>query len=274
MVVNVQPVHLETMGTIENIARAKGEMVECLSPTGIACLNYDDPRVRAMAERCKGRVLFYGSDPAADIRPERITADIPLLGSYRTQLALAAFSVGSCFDMPDEQMNRALARLRTEKGRLVRLPGIHGTTVIDDTYNASLSSSLVALEVLANHAAARRVAFLGDMLELGSEEAAAHRIVLERALEVADQVVLVGPRFAQAAHGFEHRLSHRLTLFPDSPAAVEALRGGTPYAAGNGDVLLVKGSAGIRMERVAAHFLSPELDPLAVLVRQSAEWRG
>lgn len=273
VVLNVQPVHLETMGTIENIARAKGELVDCLPPDGIACLNYDDQRVRAMHSRCRGRVLYFGTHPDADIRPERITTDIPLLGDYKTQTGLAALAVASCFDMPNELINQGLARLTGEKGRLMTLPGVNNTTLIDDTYNASLSSSLSALEVLRRQPAVRHVAFLGDMLELGSEESASHRVVLTWALEVAEQVILVGPRFAQAAKHLNARHPQRLALFPDAQTAAEALSDGRFYRPAPGDLLLFKGSAGVRMERLVAHFLSPDLDPAVLLVRQEASWQ-
>ncbi len=274
LVLNVQAVHLESLGSIEHVARAKGELVECLSHDGIACLHYDDPRVRDMQQRCKGRVLFYGNDPAAAIRPDRITADVPLPGPYRLSTALAAMSIGVCFGMSDTLINQGLARVRSEKGRLVRLPGIAGTTLIDDTYNASRSSSMAALEVLHQQSAAHRIAFLGDMLELGSEEEAAHRAVLGRALEVADQVVLVGPRFARAAQELGADEARRVCLFASSLEALEALRQGMPYCASADDALLFKGSAGMRMERLVAFFLSPEIDAQAVLVRQEANWLG
>jgi UDP-N-acetylmuramoyl-tripeptide--D-alanyl-D-alanine ligase len=273
VVVNVQAVHLDTLGTVENVAQAKGELVEMLTESGTACLNYDDPRVRAMQSRCKGRVLFYGTDPAADIRPDRITADIPLLGVYKTSTALAALSVGACFGMPDALINQGLARLGTVKGRLVKLLGVEGTTLLDDTYNASLSSSLAALDALQQQPATRRIAFLGDMLELGSTEDAAHQTVLDRALEVAERVVLVGPRFARAAQALPPQHSERVALFATSHEAVEALKLGEPYHARAGDVLLFKGSAGIRMERMVAFFLHPDIEPHTVLVRQEANWR-
>jgi UDP-N-acetylmuramoyl-tripeptide--D-alanyl-D-alanine ligase len=270
VVTNVQPVHLDTLGTIEHVALAKSELVDSIPPGGVACLNYDDPRVRAMQHRCRGRVLFYGTEAGAEVTPARLHTEVPLLGSYRAQTALAALSVAECFGMPDEQIQAGLAKLQSEKGRLVRLPGRDGITLIDDTYNASLLSSMAALDTLLAQPAPRRIAFLGDMLELGSAEDASHREVLARALEVADQVVLVGPRFARAAR---HLAPLRVATFTDSLTALEALKSGALYVPAAEDVVLLKGSAGIRMERLAAHLLSPELDPRAVLVRQETSWQ-
>ncbi len=275
VVVNVRGVHLETMGTIENIARAKGELVECLPSDGYACLNYDDPRVRAMQDRCQGRVRSYGIDQAADVRPERITTEIPLLGDYKTHIALAAIAVADCFDMPDELVQQGLAQIQSDKGRLYKLPGIHDTVLIDDTYNASLSSSLAALEVLRQYDGdgPRRIAMLGDMLELGSEEESSHQIVVTWALEVADLVLLVGPRFWHAVTQLNAHSPDRLFTFADVHAALEALQEEPIYQAMPGDVVLFKGSAGMRMERLVELFLSPELAARDVLVRQEAHWR-
>jgi UDP-N-acetylmuramyl pentapeptide synthase len=94
--------------------------------------------------------------------------------------------------------------------------------------------------------------------------------VLARVLEIADQVVLVGPRFARAAR---HFTPLQAATFTDSLTALEALRSGALYTPAAGDVVLIKGSAGIRMERLVAHLLSPELDPRTVLVRQEAGWQ-
>jgi UDP-N-acetylmuramoyl-tripeptide--D-alanyl-D-alanine ligase len=198
---------------------------------------------------------------------------VPLLGNYKTHTALAALSVGTCFGMRDEQMNAGLARLSGEPGRLMRLPGRGGTTLIDDTYNASLSSTLAALAVLHQQPASRRIALLGDMLELGSTEEAAHRAVLQDALAVADMGILVGPRLARAAQELAPAQRQHFHLFADVQAALMSLQAGSIYQASAGDVLLFKGSAGIRMERLVRCLLSPELDPDAVLVRQEANWR-
>lgn len=289
VVTNVQAVHLESVGSIEQVALAKGELVEAIGPDGVACLNYEDWRVREMASRCRGRVLFYGNDPAADIRPERIRVDVPLLGTYKIQTALAAMGVGVCLGMSDELMNQGLALLTSEKGRLVKLPGVAGTTLIDDTYNASQLSSLAALEVLSQQSARRRIVFLGDMLELGSAEEEAHQVVLDYALEVADLVVLVGPRMGRAAASSEQRAANseqraassepgnreqggRVVAFEDWEAVLDALRNDSVYQPVAGDVLLFKGSAGMRLEKLVRVFLSPEVDARAVLVRQEASW--
>jgi UDP-N-acetylmuramoyl-tripeptide--D-alanyl-D-alanine ligase len=271
VVTNVRPVHLERMGNIENVALAKGEIVDALSEAGTACLNADDPRVRAMAARCQGRVLTYGAE--AEISPRLIQVPIPLLGAYQVYTALAAYSVGRCLDMSDAAINAGIAQLKPEKGRLKRLPGLNGSQLIDDTYNASRDSILAALAVLAEQPAERRFAVLGDMLELGSVERAAHREVTARALQVADGVVLVGPRLAAAAAQLAPSGARPLAAYANSNEAGAAQAAGQLLHPRPGDLILIKGSEGLRMERVTEQLIAPEVDRARELPRQDVAWK-
>jgi UDP-N-acetylmuramoyl-tripeptide--D-alanyl-D-alanine ligase len=273
VVTNVRPVHLERMGSIENVALAKGEIVDALPESGAACLNADDPLVRQMAARCRGRVLTYGTGSGVDISPDLIQVPVPLLGAFQIYTALAAYSVGRCLGMSDSAINAGIAQLKPEKGRLKSLPGLNGSRLIDDTYNASRDSTLAALEVLAGQPAARRYAVLGDMLELGSVERDAHRVVVARALQVADGVVLVGPRLAAAAAELAHTAAKPLAAYPNSKQAGAAQAAGQLLQPGAGDLILVKGSEGMRMERVTEHLLAPEVDRARELPRQDVAWK-
>jgi UDP-N-acetylmuramoyl-tripeptide--D-alanyl-D-alanine ligase len=273
VVTNVRPVHLERMGSIENVALAKGEIVDALAETGTACLNADDPLVLQMASRCRGRVLTYGTGSGVDISPGLIQVPIPLLGAYQVYTALAAYSVGRCLGMGDSAINAGITQLKPEKGRLKSLPGLGGSRLIDDTYNASRDSTLAALEVLAGQPAARRFAVLGDMLELGSVESDAHREVVARALQVADGVVLVGPRLAAAAAEPAHTAGRPLAVFANSKEAGAAQATGQVLHPQAGDLILIKGSEGMRMERVTEHLLAPEVDRAQELPRQDVAWK-
>lgn len=273
VVTNVKGVHLETFGTIDGVAREKSELVRALGPGGTACLNADDPRVRAMADVNEGRTLLYGRGADADVRPDRITAALPLLGDHAVYTALAAMSAGLALGMDDDAINRGLAKVETEKGRLNRLRGKNGSVLIDDTYNASPEATRSALGVLAGLEGTRRVAFLGDMLELGDAEVEEHARVLAEAVRVADAVHAVGPLMARAAATLPEEARGRLTLHAASAEVADALRDGDLYTPRAGDVVLVKGSQGLRMERVAAALLHPDLDPADVLPRQSESWR-
>jgi UDP-N-acetylmuramoyl-tripeptide--D-alanyl-D-alanine ligase len=271
VVTNVRPVHLERMGSLENVALAKGEIIDALTERGTACLNADEPLVAAMAARCRGRVLSYGTHAPAEISPALIQAPLPLLGAYQVYTALAAFSVGRCLGLSDAAINAGLAQMKPEKGRLKRLPGLAGSQLIDDTYNASRDSMLAALQVLTEQPAARRIAVLGDMLELGSVEQAAHREVLARALSAADVVVLVGLRLAAAAT--ELGAGSRVTAFANSKEAGAAQAAGRLLHPQPGDLILLKASEGMRLERLTEHLVAPEVDRARELPRQDVAWK-
>lgn len=269
--VNVRGVHLETFGSIEGIEREKSEIVRGLEADGTAVLNGDDPRVRRMADVTKGRVLLYGTESHNDVRPEHVTADLPILGDHAIYTALVATAVGQAFGMEPDAITRGLEALETEPGRLRKLPGINGSTLIDDTYNASPDATKSALGVLAGLEAERRTAILGDMLELGASEVAQHQDVLQVAKDRADRVVAVGSIMRDAYM----RLSDATTVTHyatsrDVAAAIEA--GALDLEAG--DVVLVKGSQGARMERVSEALLSPDLEAASVLPRQSPQWKA
>ena len=267
VVTNVKGVHVETLGTIEGVAREKSEIVRALGPSGIACLNGDDDRVRAMADLHAGVSILYGTGPACEIGPDLITTELPILGDHAMHTALSAFAVGRALSMDNRAINDGLAKIVPEKGRLVRLRGVHGSTLIDDTYNASPDAALAALRVLRQLDGSRHIACLGDMLELGETEVEQHTEVLRAALELADVVVAVGPIMAQAAEGLGVR-----TVASSSELA-EAIRAGETGFPRAGDVVLVKGSQGTRMERVSEALLHPSLDPADVLPRQSTSWK-
>ncbi len=269
----VRGVHVETLGSIEGVQREKSELIRALGPDGTACLNGDDPRVLAMRDVNEGRTITYGTDDACDVRPDRITATLPMLGEHAVSTALAAFAAGLAFEMSDADINRGLARIDTEKGRLNRLDGRNGSTLIDDTYNASPDATLAALRVLAGQDGTRRIAFLGDMLELGETEVEQHADVLAAATESTNAVFAVGSIMARAAETLSTEQRARITLHPKSKDLAAAIRDGREYEPKPGDVVLVKGSQGTRMERISEVLLHPDLAPEDVLPRQSESWK-
>src|SRR5690606_13951368 len=144
-----------------------------------------------------------------------------------------------------------------EKGRLNRLEGRNGSVLIDDTYNASPDATLAALRVLAQQEAMRRIAFLGDMLELGATEVEEHARVLTAATESADVVHAVGKIMARAADTLPGARREHIALHASSSELAEVLRAGRAYAPRPGDAILVKGSQGTRMERISEALLHP-----------------
>lgn len=267
IVTNVGPSHLERMGSIDAIQRAKSELPQALPEDGFAILNIDDPRVRAMAEVTRARPFFYGLDPAADLWADSIESrglqgisfrvhyqgdslylNLPLLGRHSVHTALAAASAGLLLGMEWEAI---IAGLRSEGAqlRLLAVPGINRTTLIDDTYNASPASMLAALNLLSE-LDGRRIAILGDMLELGSIEEEAHRMIGVRVAEVAQILITVGRRaqwIAEEARQAGMSPDH-VHSFDDNDAAAQLAR--TLLAPG--DFVLIKGSRGMFMETIVA----------------------
>ncbi len=263
---NVYAVHLERAGSIENIARGKAELVEALppAPEGVAVLNYDDPLVLAMHSRTRARVLTYGLDPAADVwadgieslglagihfhlhyRRETLHVRVPLLGRHSVHTALRAVAVGLSEGLTWQEIVEGLQAIGATQLRLVAVTGPHGSLILDDTYNASPESVIAALNLL-NDLEGRRVAVLGDMLELGSYEEMGHRLVGRRAGDVADLLVTVGPRarlIAQEAREVGMAPDAVVEL-EDSAQALDLLR----RVIQRGDVILLKGSRGARLD--------------------------
>jgi UDP-N-acetylmuramoyl-tripeptide--D-alanyl-D-alanine ligase len=263
IVTAVQPVHLSRIGTIEAVEQAKGELVEALPEDGVAILNADDERVRRMAARTGARVRTYGFAPDADVRADdvasrgadgmsfRLLADgeeqavtIPTLGRLAVHNALAAAAAGLAAGLGHAAIGAALASgwSAPHRGQLVPAGGI---AIVDDSYNASPASVAAALEVLAG-LDGRRVAVLGEMLELGGEHESGHRSTGEAAAAVVDRLVVVGDGASAIADGAvaAGMPPSAVVRVPDRHAARDHLMGTLMP----GDVVLVKASRGIALD--------------------------
>ncbi len=270
--------HLERMGSQEVIAQAKGELVEALPPDGVAILNGDDFRVRAMASRTQARVFLYGLTPDCDLWAdgldshglegisfhvhyggESLAIRVPLLGLHSVHTALRAIAVGLTDNLTWEEIIDGLRGLPGQV-RLVATPGIHGATILDDTYNASPESSLAALNLL-REMVGRRIAVLGDMLELGDMEEEGHLKVGCRAAEVVDLLIAVGERSKDIAAGARScgMVESAIRWYPDNETALVALR----EILSAGDFVLIKGSRGVQMETIVAGLAASPATPPA-----------
>lgn len=270
VVTNVGPSHLERLGTIERIAQAKAELPLALPPAeegGVVILNADDPRVRAMAGQTQARVFTYGLSPAADLwadgieseglrgtrfrfhhGEETIHARTPMLGRHSAHTALSAAAVGLVEGLSWAEIVGGL-RGQSAQLRLVAVPGPAGSTILDDTYNASPASSLAALNLLAE-LEGRKVAVLGDMYELGDYEVEGHKIVGRRARDVADVLIAVGAlgRLIGEQAREAGLTADRVHLVETNAQAIDLLRA----LVEPGDKILVKGSRGMEMEEIVA----------------------
>jgi UDP-N-acetylmuramoyl-tripeptide--D-alanyl-D-alanine ligase len=269
VVTNIGTVHAERAGSIEVIAQGKAELVEALppGPEGVAVLNYDDPLVRSMAGKTLARIVYYGLDSQADLwadsieglglegirfnlhyRNEVVNLRVPLIGRHSVHTALRAAAVGLAEGLSWQDITAGL-RAGQAQLRLVAVNTPGGALLLDDTYNASPESTLAALNLL-HEMEGRKVAVLGDMLELGPYERQGHEMVGIRAVEVAKELVLVGERariIAESAQQAGMRPS-AIHWFEGTDAAANYLTS----RLGPGDVVLVKGSRGMHMERIVA----------------------
>ncbi|MBI2940619.1 MAG: UDP-N-acetylmuramoyl-tripeptide--D-alanyl-D-alanine ligase [Chloroflexi bacterium] len=268
VVTNVGPVHLERLGTIERIAQAKAELVEALPASGVAVLFGDDRRVLALRERTPARVVTFGLNPDNDVwatdirthglggitftlhaRGEVAAAAAPRLGKHVVFACLAATAVGQELGLSLADCAAAMANLPPTGSRLVLRHGPRGSLILDDSYNASPASVRAALDVLAD-LPGRRIAILGDMLELGSEERAGHEEVGRYAARVVDQLIAVGPRARLIGETAEQN-GLRSVTYAAGPAEVAVSRD----FPGPGDVVLVKGSRALQLETLVARLV-------------------
>jgi len=195
LITNVGPAHLEGLGSLEGVARAKGELLEYIRPDGAVILNQEDPHLRRLGEKCDHhRVLFFGFSSAADVGAEdidfaldhsaftlrlpeiRIRAKIYVPGQFMVANALAAAAGGYLMGLSPEQIRAWMAYFRPRKGRLDIMTTTKGINLIDDTYNANPASMAAALDLLAQVKGKAKAFFVcGDMFELGGQAEVLHQ---------------------------------------------------------------------------------------------------
>jgi UDP-N-acetylmuramoyl-tripeptide--D-alanyl-D-alanine ligase len=269
VVLAVHPTHLERAGSIEAIARGKAELPAALPSDGLAILNADDARVAAMRDVTRATVRTFGLGPDAEVRADEIvtrglagtefTLRAPwgerrmvsaTPGRHLVPHALAAAAVADHFAVPLDEVAAALAAGSRADHRMALVDAASGALLVDDTYNASPVSMTGALGFLAETplpAGRRRLAVLGDMLELGPDEELLHREIGALAAQSADGIVAVGPRGRWIAEAARAAGSTRVVTAADAEEAAAVLE--RELAPGVGDVVLLKASRGIGLDR-------------------------
>jgi len=289
VVVNVGVSHIGEFGTVEAIAEAKGELVEALPPAGIAVLNADDARVRAMAARTRAGVVLAGESAAAAVRALDVTLDergragytllyqggatpvrLAAAGRHQVGNSLLAAAVALRLGLSAAEVAEALTDLKlASERRMDVFDRPDGVTVIDDSYNANPASMAAALRALQAIGTGRRtVAVLGYMAELGDQEQAGHEEVGRLAAELGvDRLIAVGPTAGALSSGAAAvaRWGGESVQVTDQDAALAWLRIGLRP----GDVVLVKGSR-YRTWQVA-DALRPTAEPAASVRAGSAQ---
>lgn len=282
IVTRVAPAHLALFGGIDDVASAKGELIEALpaGPLGVAVLNHDDPLVRAMADRGPAAVLSFGLEAGADVRASAVRLDeearasfeldspwgsasvrLAVSGAHMVPNALAAVAAALAVGVPLAAAAEGVAAAHLSPWRMEVSHTATGVTVLNDAYNASPVAVLAAfdaLDALAGGAAVtghdagrgsargRRVAVLGPMAELGPAAVSAHRELAEEAAERGIELFSVGTDLYRTGSGS--------LVWADVQEAATGLAG---LGLGTGDVVLIKASRVVGLERLAALMTAP-----------------
>ena len=270
LVTNVGPVHLEGTGSIDGVACAKGELFHALRPDGIAVANADDARVLAQARLSRRRLFTFGSSAGADARllsahhggpgllldlqllGKRYSTELHLIGMHNAHNACAAAAAGLALGLPVEAILLGLGDARTTGRRMRPVSLASGSLLIDDCYNANPTSMKAALLTLTHlvRGSGRAVAVLGDMLELGPTELDLHRDVGRFAAGAGlSLLVCFGVRAHAIGEGaIESGVPAENVVYAEGPAEAVRLVNANQQP---GDVVLVKGSRGMKMERIS-----------------------
>ena len=273
------PVHVEFFPGPASIAREKRILVERLPVEGRAILNFDDEVVRDMREKTKAKILTFGFGKDADLRvinyelrvsedgiPEGISFKVDYQGSVvpvrlnnvfgkqQVYTALAAIAVGLSLEMHLVELSQALGEYVPPPGRMKLVKGIKESWIIDDTYNAAPLSAMAALETLKELPAKRKIAVLGDMLEIGKYTVEAHQAIGEEASKIADIIFTVGLRTKFAYDEVRVRKFPAKNIFHFN----ESQEAGLPLQKliEPGDLILVKGSRAMRMEKIVEEVMA------------------
>ena len=272
VITNIGQVHLELLGTQENLALAKGEILEGLKDGGLAVLNGDDKWCRWLRENYSGETLFFGQTPGCDFQAVDLTVNetgyysytvktgadqarinLPVAGKHQVYNSLVGITLGRYLGMSWAEILNGIASYQTIKGRQY-LRECRGAKIIDDTYNSNPDSIRTMLELLKFHPCqGRRIAVLGDMRELGSQEKDLHLLVGREIKKYNVDILICNGRLAAyIGQGASEMPGQQITVF---------------YAMSNSDVLsimvnqvqehdvvLIKGSRGLGMEQIVHDF--------------------
>jgi len=298
--------HLEFFKTQKAIFKEKSTLIANLRKDGLAVLNYDDELVREMGKSSRAKVIYYGFSVDAEMKASDLffgyenspnnsnkepsqtikgisfklsyqgtTIPVRLINSVgRPQIytALAAAACGIHFEMNLIEIAEALKEFKPPLGRLNIIEGIKNSTIIDDSYNSAPQSAKEALEVLRKIKAKRKIAILGDMLELGEETERGHREIGALAVKVADIIFFIGDKMAFGADeaikkGFD---GSRIWCYNSSDEAKFDIQ----KKIEPGDLVLIKGSQGMRLEKITEEIMKNPLEASKLLPRQTPEWKN
>lgn len=290
------PVHVEFFSSPEEVIKEKKFLAHALKAGGTLIVNADDEKMLDMQVK-EGTLLSYGFNPHAQVRGKRDrvwyekyvpcgmkmqigyeNTDVPyqlcgVLGRHHLYPVLAAFAVARTLGLDTQEVLQKLSEHSTPPGRMKILRGMHGSTIIDDTYNASpiaVAEALTALSLV--QVKGKKIVGLGDMLELGQYAKAMHEEAGRHAATVADLLYTVGVRSrAAASAAVKAGMARDCVIALDDARKLGSILAQTVQ---EGDIVLIKGSQSIRMERAVAAILDDPSKKKELLVRQDVEWEG
>lgn len=295
------PVHVEFFDSPEAVKEEKAALLRTLKSGGAAVLYGDDAAVVALRERVPGaQIITFGFSEGVDVRardaslitgpsgePLGMRAHLHIdgqegmlevhggVGAHALMPALAAAAVGKALEKDMSAIMRSLKHYEPPRGRMRILPGEKETHIIDDTYNSSPAAVVAALETLAaiprGKSAGRRIAVLGDMLELGRHSLNEHRKIGIKAAQTADLLITVGFRARDIAQGAldSGMADNNILQFEDAERAGKELEA----MINSGDLILIKGSQSMRMEKIVEEIMKEPERANDLLVRQDREWK-
>lgn len=288
------PVHVEFFDSPRELFNEKSLILKALKKKGVAVLGFDDEKVRGLAGVVKTRVYTFGHNAEADVHgdyyaveydkaghPEGISFKVlwegnvapvrlhGILGEHIMYPVLAALTVGLSQGLNFVHMTEDLGLFKGPNGRMHLVEGMNGSTIIDDTYNSSPVAALQALQTLQKISIqGKKFVVLGDMMELGQHSVEAHASVGEEAASVADALICVGTRAAAIGEVARQKGLEDVTTFATATEAGAHIR----ERLASGDVVLIKGSQSIRLERAVELLMAHPERKTELLVRQGAEW--
>jgi UDP-N-acetylmuramoyl-tripeptide--D-alanyl-D-alanine ligase len=296
------PVHVEFFSSPEAVVEEKASLIKALKPDGVLVLYAGDYEIEKLKSRTKGRVITFGLTPEAEVRAEDVSllfesgnveqwpigmkarlvmngivAPIEVVGSAGAHALLPALggaAVGAALNKKVEEIIKALESYDPPPGRMRLLRGIKNSLLIDDSYNSSPAATVAALDALnliGSHTQSRKVAVLGDMLELGKHSAAEHKKVGAHAAKTCNLLVTIGFRSRDIAEGAEDNgmPDDAILQYEHGRKAARELKN----LLRPNDVLLVKGSQSMRLERVVEELMEEPEKAHKLLVRQDKEWK-
>lgn len=302
VITDISGSHMEYFKSLEQITKEKGDLVKALGEKGVAILNIDNPQIKKLKNQIKAKVTTFGFSEEADVQATDVLynysqnenngskelkglsfklnykgTSIPMrlnhiLAEHNIYAALAGVAVGIEMGLNLVEIGTALENFTLPYGRMNLIRGMKNTVIIDDTYNSSPVSAKAALKVLGDIKVPRKIAVLGDMLELGPNNESGHREVAKKFLEInGDIYMAVGKRMQFAVSELKKRNTspERIMSFKSPMEAAKKLK----EIMREGDLILIKGSQGMRMEKIVEDIMAEPLLAKKLLCRQDEKWK-